>query len=632
MNLVWRGFGAVALMFTGALIGCNEAPSQRQQEHGPAALAGPNTRGRPTPAGTGTTPATLADRPLGGFRGTLELTGAGGAVVRVPVEAQGRIVADGDGGSAWDLFFRDRSYLLSTNGLLGLNGGNAQWLSEQTADRRLRAEVVSLQPGVLDSPGLSFERDQATGVISGRAYLRIPTAGANLQPLSYTFRVHPAPDVVACTDGAGCGEGVCDDASGFCVPSSFRPGTFRLDDELLASHRGTRAWIEGPVLPETSVDGAGAPSLMGVWCAGDAVGFSGAWTFPGLPASAQLVMQRSGELRCIDARGSHRTRGPVPFISRDDLAAAGLMSVAGSPESVFATCWRELERVPGSAFDAGAQSNDYANFRGGFLDFEAECVSMGHVAAVLAAAQRTRLLYDDEVVAGRVSNRRVIGRILQQWVELHTFLLRQGLAMADPGLASQPTASDLLERAADGWTLVAKVLAYDAGPAMLDARQPDYRAGMTFGLCDLRTGCADPALRCQTLDQACPAGGVCAEPRCVLNDDPALPATGPTLGLAPALLDGLAAHLDVVTASLRGVTTSDHAGVRDRALESFGSAARQSLLIEIISTMIRRQADECPGGATPCAPPVWGAQWDRAYAGYAAAQARAVGAAFALVN
>ena len=530
----------------------------------------------------------------GTFAGTVWLHAPAGDVVGVDVSARVGRSADGQSGG-WELYFFDATRTLSADGQLALKSGTAHWLTRDDDRAFLQTELVSLGRDVLQSPGWSLLQHPLTGEVKGEAWLRIPSSGADLAPLKLTFFLHRSP-LAGCD--AGCTAGTsCDPLTGFCAVSAFAPGEFRGDLELLAVHKSFAAWSHGPEVPSSL-------NAANIWCANDAIGFAGQWASPSMGTMAQAVMPRSGDLYCIDP--THpllgvRARGPIPLANRADLEERGVLQRI-DPDRLARVCSAELDRREplGFASRFGETSNSFDAFRDGYLNYEADCVSMGHFSALVHLAQAgtfSRDLQSDQL------SRRTMARLLQQWIELHTFVANNDSALS--------TEQRLL-RMETGWAAVLQLLGSSALQYLIDPAQPDYRQGIRFGLC--RSGCGDPALRCESGEESC-TGGVCRPKQCVLNVQRTL-GQGPGRGLAATIMDGLAGHMNLVKEHVQKAEGD--------ATTMYGQSVRYGLLLDTLTHKLVALGTRCESpSVNGCAAPSWLPAFQEARDRYTAARGAA---------
>ena len=583
--------------------GCESATNNTNAiVEAPSEVAIPETMAEPSIPTFGFRPATSLK---GTFEGTVWLNTPAGDVLGVNVTA--RVGRASDAAESWDLYFFDATNTLAANGQLSLKSGTARWLTRDDDRAFVQAEWISLGRDVLASPGWSLLQHPVSGDIKGEAWMRVPSSGADLPPLRLTFFLHPR-DLVACNDDCSAGN-VCDSASGFCATKPFAPGEFRGDLELTAVHEGLGAWSYGPEVSSTL-------SVANIWCANDAMGFRGEWTTPNMGTMARAVMPLSGDLFCLEPANPFtgaRSRGPIPLTNRRDLEDTGLL-LPMDDDRLAHLCTGELERrAPlGFANRFGETSASFESFRDGYLNYEADCVSMGHFAALVHLAQTG--IFSDENAEKKQLSRRAMSRLLQQWIQLHSFV-----ATKNSDLSAQARLSTL----ETGWAAVLQLLGSSALEYLIDPSIPDYRQGLRFGLC--RNGCGDPALRCEITDEVCSAG-VCRQKQCVLNEKaPAV--SDPASGLAASLMDGLAVHMKLVEQLLR------QSKGEPAAAQSYGQSMRYALLVESLTDKLVQLGTRCESpGITGCPVPSWMGAFELSKRRFLSARQGATSALAAVLN
>lgn len=168
-----------------------------------------------------------------------------------------------------------------------------------------------------------------------------------------------------------------------------------------------------------------------------------------------------------------------------------------------------------------------------------------------------------------------------------------------------------------GWAAVLQLLGSSALEYLIDPAQPDYREGLRFGLC--RNGCGDPALRCESEQEAC-TGGACRPKQCVLRQNTQT-AMEPSRGLAASLMDGLAVHMNLVQ------TLVKEAPVPAQAAQSYGQSIRYGLLVETLATKLVQLGTRCESpGVAGCPVPAWQPAFEASRARYVSARQAATGA------
>ncbi|MDX2018834.1 MAG: hypothetical protein SF187_01230 [Deltaproteobacteria bacterium] len=593
------GWVCVAILSGCIATGCDNGstapvPPQDEAAAGPAApIEAPEAD--EAAAALGFRPATDLK---GTFEGTVWISSPAGDVVGVNVSARaGRSV---DPALGWDLYFFDATKTLSATGQLALKSGASQWLQRDDGRAFVQAEVISLDRDVLQSPGWKVLQHATSGDVKGQAYMRVPSSGADLEPLRLSFYLRPR-DLAACDLSCGAGS-QCDPITGFCAEQLFAPGEFRGDLELHAVHDGLSQWSYGPEVPSS----LGAAN---VWCASDALGFRGEWTVPTMSTMARPVMPRSGDLFCLDPADPAlraRARGPVPLVNRADLEDVGIVTPLDA-DRLSKVCLNELERRPplGFAGRFGESTAGFTGFRDGYLNYEADCVSMGHVSALVHLAQAGIFDNGPEQERAQVS-RRTLSRLLQQWIALHSFI-----ASNHAGLGGEQR----VDQMQDGWAAVLQLLGNNALEYLIDPTQTDYRQGLRFGLC--RGGCGDPALRCETNDEVC-SNGACRPKQCVLD---AKSPGDPGRGLPASLMDGLATHMRLVTSLLNAKPTL-------QSQQKYGEAVRYALLVESLAQKLVSLGSRCETpGIEGCPVPVWMPAFESARRSYVEARQDATVAA-----
>jgi hypothetical protein len=525
---------------------------------------------------------------VGDFMGTLEVETPTGGSLRVEVEARARrpdpLAKD------WDLFFFDATRTLSPTGVIALQGGAGSWLSNVSETHVLRLGLISLSEGVLGTPGASVYRHDRTFDLRGEMWLRMPTPGADLAPMRVRFWLKPvAAAPSACEPDADIGvcstKRDCDVRSGFCLEEGtrYQPGFFSGNAELISYHKGLSDWSFGPQLPDDV-------PFSAIWCAGTQVELSGQWTSGSMGADVSPFLSMSGDVACMDPRRPGlrvSSRGPVPLVDRVPQGA-----VDGQ---MLELCLKELARKPSDKLSYQSGGMDFRSFREGFLDYDAGCISLGHFAA-LYEASRYRA-YDDGQDSSGVHARKIVQRLLQQWLQVHRFLLI--------GASTRPQALQILEQMKAGWAFVIGAVGHSGIDFLLDVQVPDYRRDLKFGFCGETGSCVDPSLRCQRPEEACTveAGDtVCTARRCVLDQAHRYIGQEQPDGAVPLLLETLALHLELAERTVDA--------------PALGETLRMALLVEsIASRLYQRAAVE--------EPPVWTSTYSKAVDRYRSARTRA---------
>lgn len=548
---------AVLFCFTG----CGATPSEPEN---------PTTSIDSMAAAPWIAPATVAQpsgfRPVselaGDFFGTLMLETPTGGSLRFEVEARARRSLPL--GRDWDLFFFEPTRTLTPTGVIALQGGSGGWLDDESDTHVLRLGLISLSEGTLGTPGASVFRHDRTGDLRGEMWLRMPTPGADLAPMRARFWLKPvAAAPSACepeADIAGCpANSDCDVRSGFCLSANkrYQPGFFSGNTELISYHKDLSDWSFGPQLP-------GDVPFSAIWCSGTQVELRGQWTSPSMGSDVSPFLSMSGDVACMDPlRPGLRisARGPVPLVDRVPQGA-----VDGQ---MLELCLKELARKPSDKLSYESGSMDFRNFRDGFLDYDAGCISLGHFAA-LYESSRYRA-YDDGQDGSGVHARKIVQRLLQQFLQVHRFLLT--------GASTRQQALQTLEQMKAGWAFVIGAVGHSGIDFLLDVQVPDYRRDLKFGFCGDTNACLDPSLRCQRPEEACTIDSgqtVCAARRCVLDHVHRHKGQEQPDGAVPLLLETLAAHLDLA------YRTVDE--------QTLGETVRVALLVESIANRLYQRA------------------------------------------
>jgi len=498
----------------------------------------------------------------GDFEGRLVLETPVGGALQVAVQARAR-KADTQAGN-WDLYFFDTSRTLSPSGVISLRGGAGKWLSQETESHVLQMGLVSLPEGAIGTPGASVLRHDRTGDLRGELWLRMPTAGADLPPVRARFWLNPTSAAAdACepeSDIGRCFVGTtCDVRSGFCLKdgATFAPGYFSGGVELVSYHKTLSDWGFGPQLPSDV-------SFSAVWCASEQVGLRGQWTDPSMGSEVSPLLPLSGDVACVDPLQPHRdlsVHGPAPLL--DSLPAgnidAGMRSI----------CINELLRTPSPQMLYVEGGMDFANYGGGFLDYKADCISLGHFAALYESA-RFRA-YDNASDGAGVHARKIVQRLLQQWLQVHRFILSGDMTRAETLQA--------LQQMDAGWAFVMGAIGHSGIDFLLDVDVPDYRRDLKFGYCGDSGTCMDPSLRCETAEEACSGEGdakLCVARRCVLDVSRRNQGELQPDGAVPLLLDTLADHLRLASRTVDA--------------ETLGETVRLGLLIESLVNRLHSRA------------------------------------------
>jgi len=566
--------------------GCGATPSEPENptpSNDPTAVMpwmAPETAAQPS----GYRPvSTLA----GDFVGTLVLETPTGGSLRVEVEARARrpdpLATD------WDLFFFDSTRTLSPTGVIALVGGSGSWLANESDTHVLRLGLISLSEGTLGTPGASVFRHDRTGDLRGEMWFRMPTPGADLSPMRARFWLKPvAAAPSACEPEADFGtcsaHSDCDVRSGFCLAAGTRhqPGFFSTSAELVSYHKGIFDWGFGPRLPDDV-------PFSAIWCAGTQMELRGQWTSPSMGSDVSPFLSMSGDVACLDPlRPGLRVsaRGPVPLVDR---VPQGVVDV-----QMRELCLKELVRKPSDNASYESGSMDFHNFRDGFLDYDAGCISLGHFAALYESARYRA--YDDGQDGSGVHARKIVQRLLQQWLHVHRFLLT--------GASTRQQALQTLEQMKAGWAFVIGAVGHSGIVFLLDVQVPDYRRDLKFGFCDDTGSCLDPSLRCQSPEEACSLDKgqtVCAARRCVLNQSHRHFGQEQPDGAVPLLLETLAAHLDLAERTVDA--------------RSLGEIMRVALLVESIANRLYQHASVQQA-------PVWASAYATAVVRYRTARTR----------
>jgi hypothetical protein len=245
-------------------------------------------------------------------------------------------------------------------------------------------------------------------------------------------------------------------------------------------------------------------------------------------------------------------------------------------------------------------------------------------------------------------------RLLQQWVEMHSFVAQQGVeverlarvdaassrisSQAGTSVTTSPASSnELLRRMEESWALIIQEAAgsrtFGAPAAAL--RAPDYRPAAVR---------ADNSSARQQLFVGTPLADADYEQQ---------------FGLAPALMEGLVSHMKLLSSYLESVALQSYqdspsvTGTREarEAMHRFGAAMRYALAIEEISTLLKSAAfgtstactaateatdcaqydpPHCVEDENTCAESKWVARWHEARGAFLEARAAALTAAVSL--
>jgi hypothetical protein len=340
--------------------------------------------------------------------------------------------------------------------------------------------------------------------------------------------------------------------------------------------------------------------------------------------------------------GTSTPAGGVKLLSHPDQPGTS-MTAAELLTACVADLGRQVPNLKNKKYDVGgttAASDLEAMFG------QRTCFEAAQYYGALAAAATA--LGESSPDAGM---QRFRLRLLQQWVELHSFLAQQGLeverlarteaassvitsSLTTPATMSPTNLDELLRRMEEAWSLVlvhAKAgRTFNASTSVL--RAPDYRPNVVrdSNVATRRDAFTGPPHADEDYEQRS--------------------------GLAPALLEGLAAHMRLLTEQLRSVAEADYQGPKgsdlskaaEAALDRFGSALRYALAIEDVSTRMKEAAlaqppacttdsdcvgfdpPDCVHPANVCAPSAWAGHWNDARMAYLEARQEAVAMAATL--
>jgi hypothetical protein len=546
------------------------------------------------------------------YVGTAVLKTPLGGKITLPVKAR----SPGNG----TLYFIDDSRLLSLDTLFSIRGdlntGAGVWFDKK--DRHVDAliqrssnefdfndEVVELRERGLGGKlhGVIRTRWQFTSGIG--------TLGTAKVPVELTFDLDPAGSdegPVLCGAMDSCPSPlVCDTSSNLCLDEDVR--TMRKTLPKSNSLLSERWYSAMPTYNAFPINEPRDPNpITKIWCATpdwntfiwDDILFTSA----GL---GKRNLDRSESDFMCNLGGKIIAMGPVPLTSRPDLETArrhfdnSSFIFHQSTSDLFRRCWDEMRREPPGTLNK-TFSRDMAAFKPGIFDFSAECINLGHFLLTMNQQFTT---------PDAAKGARLIARLLQQYLEVDSFVLRQGLeelalndaassALPDPNgfLTPPPPLHDLIDNADMAFIYFLNEFVGNNRNQMIgDFRDPDYRRDYIFGACNSTNPCRDAVLRCQTQAEATAAG--LSETHCVLKPESRTPSDVQGSGLAPTILDTLVSyyraverHLMNVSIETYGMEKSAATGLRREAAKRYGRAMHVGMFLEGLVADIVQDAYE----------------------------------------
>jgi hypothetical protein len=587
----------------------------------------------------------MRNAPAGGqasFRGTVEVSLSDNVTFNVPVVAR---ISNGTDNKP-HLYINDRSRLLSHTGILKLDydpaltaaGSNQvvnRWVTFNAKETKIYFDSVVETRSLAQAPESTPASPQP---ILGQASMSfrsiLPPAGSE-DLVSVFFSLEPTDGTAfggLCQTSQGCSGAQFCDESGFCVdpdPRSPSAAVFSAPaPRALVEASSFRAWANaGPRISTSKVP----PGT--VWCATKETEFRSGldlMTNPDQPANNGTRTLSTGDMPCLLLTNADDVLvgdppkykvanvGPFPFAHRQDLEDYSLRQHLTNSQ-LFDKCWSDLAEAAPTIPSGGANSAKFNDFPEAVFSKDHECVSLGPVAKLWQ--------YPDfvDLPANMPGVERLIVRAGQQWLKVHSFVLRQGLETykLDRALSPAPSSGDPSSSAAIPPTLPELMQRMEAGLSMIldktvvaalhQAPNPDYRFDLLFGTCN----------------PACPTGFKCKADQSGCQLDPlAIPtqAEDQMIGLAPSMLDALTSYLLVSEADLQKTAKAAYslsqqldlsnppAEIRD-ALSRYGDAMRLAVVVKSAAQTIYAASNFCaPDGAggTLCKYGGWDTPWTNA--------------------
>jgi hypothetical protein len=541
----------------------------------------------------------------------LDFKGAGELQFKTPTGTRVTVPVAGRGDANWGLVLFDATKMLSESGKLALLDPRSRGVSSETGAANdwlsfNSTAHVNMLPGLL----LSYLTDANTqlhvrsdNVIDGveatfklhfRTNDKLPGDDTETVPIDVRVRLRTAVSSgTFCTAASECATGqICD--LKFCsvdaAATSIDQGTSTPILGRTAS-RADAGYVQGSNWATFTTD------PWNVFC-------------PGTTQAALLPY--SGDMVC----GSSTAPLVAPLLVHRDLEEKGAASKKSASE-LLASCLSELN------------AHDSADHRTvGSIEFPptsdytaaADCVSLGRWSAVAT---------DDSTFP------EVAYRAFQQWLEVHSFVAREGLEENEveavlagaapvtsmPG-AGAPSLDQLLSQMEMGWDWLFARLWRLRFPEM---PYPDYRYHVNGASCHGNTSCLR-ALECQN-DGNCGRGRYCEKTTapwaatsggttvgvCLPLPLNKAPDYEQGIGLPVHLLQAMTGHLQVAakltrTAAIEAYSQQVPTAVRARAVAQAGRTMRFALLVEsMAATMKKGLVDEhlCATCDTPAAAIRW---------------------------
>lgn len=609
------------------------------------------------------------------YSGYAELTTTAG--VRIPVPVYGRVTGN-------RIYLVDPTRVLSVDGLFS-TAKHVMWVDRATEKYRL-----ALYPAVDQACGTAEAHPD--GKVTLRSLRRNPTGGrivgnidaalravVDKHPCAFekfldadfavSFDLTPDDSVPHCVSGKTCSGGrVCHD-SGLCVSpdalTTQRPGSF--DERVVSASTAEDSWLSRmPELPFNVLTNlSSSPFFAAVpryWCASSYFGFD--WSVRYGVSSTNKVRATvgpNGDLVCLDEQSYLGSRGPVPFAIRSELLQRDWVPKVTTAK-LLETCWRELRSNPQTSLSATPTADAFHPSFATVFDRSSECVNVGHVYATLYAAVQSRYFARNDLI--KSLDLSLASRLIQQWLDVHSFVGRQGLeqyrlaqatsaAIDSSGGGGAIPLTDLLDEQEHAFAVTLDVLALLPGDG-----DWDYRKNLVGARCTIDSDCKDPGFVCESPAAArlaweagrprrcqSPGSGSCnvAESYCEAAERPCpdwavkrhcvpspdATALQPTThGVAPNLIEAATAYLGVMNEHVRqvadetyGYEASIDLGRRGAAIKRAAGAIQLSLFIEQVA-----------GRLVPSTPTFWLNRWEASRREFSASRKQLLATVRAMVG
>jgi hypothetical protein len=573
-----------------------------------------------------TTITTVPDTFLG--RGSVTLTSPSGKSLGLDVVA---------GSSNGNLVLKDETRTLSPSGTLVLTSDATQpqlWLDPDNADPVLGQ---SFGGGIWQElTDIVITQNPSDGHIAGTFNLtpRVDEVQFNTAPefrrrmaVSFTLTAVDASQVAVCADSSDCtGGNTCD--LGFCTDGPAHTFAATSSEGVLNHKRLTDRWGYGFGFAELSRVYAPSPQWlqdMGLFSAGQSL------QIPPLTYSGDMLGRFTNSQGVVSP--DHKDLKPlaVPLFAQRDV-----QGTAHTVSEMLTACMTELNRdpPPSGTISSFPPSFDY-------LTFVPTCIDLGRFSSAVALG----------------GDHRLSQHLLQQWIEVHSFVGREGLeesglddvqTAASELVATTPTPDggappppkpklpEILSVLESGLGLLIAENTFESPVLFFQADElnaPDYRTHDFLPACIQATDCSPAngqSMDCvaghcqvscslptdcntangQTMDCVVPSGSSTGQGHCEVRSLKDMPQHGQPVGIAAPLMELAGTYFKVLEAyvgsearKIYGQPNENGVGP-DRAtiLARYGLAMRLGLAVESFAQTLRDRAVAGPCAGPNCDP------------------------------